>query len=108
LKPALNQALPAMGINWNFPRVVAHRPVRQQGLAIPNLFTKQLISHVTMLAQYGKQGHDITGHLLQANMEAFCLEAGLQGDIFQFPVAILEYRLKHGSQAPGCNANSSM
>jgi len=47
-----------------------------------------------MLAQYGKQGHDITGHLLQANMEAFCLEAGLQGDIFHFPVAILEYLTK--------------
>jgi len=50
LEPALNQALPAMGINRNFPRAVAHGPVGQQGLAIPNLFTEQLISHVTMLA----------------------------------------------------------
>jgi len=47
-----------------------------------------------MLLRYGSQCQDPTGHLLQANMEAFCMEAGLQGDIFQFPLAISEYLTK--------------
>jgi len=46
MKPALNQALPAMGINRHFPQAVAHSPVGHQGLALPNLFTEQICIHL--------------------------------------------------------------
>jgi len=55
LKPAFNQALPSMRINRNFPRAVADGPVGHQGLAISNLFTKQLNTHILTLMRYDNQ-----------------------------------------------------
>jgi len=49
MKPAMTSALPAMGINRHFPRAVAHGPRSHQGLDIPNLFTEQLIAHISTL-----------------------------------------------------------
>jgi len=89
MKPALSKALPAMGINRHFPRAVAYGPKSHQGLAIPNLFTEQIITHITTLLRYGPQAYDPTGQLLQANLEAFRVETGLSGQIFGQPEEIL-------------------
>jgi len=71
MKPALNQALPAMGMNRHFPQAVAHGPVGHQGLALPNLFTKQICIHIITMIRFGHQWEDLTGQLLQANAEVF-------------------------------------
>ncbi len=83
LKPVLNQGLPVMGINQNFPRVVAHGPLAYQGLNFPNLFMEQLILHIRTLVKYGSHLADITGNLIWANMELLCLETGISGPLFQ-------------------------
>ena len=49
LKPALGQALPAMGLNRHFPQAVTHGPRSHHGLDVPNLFTEQLVAHILML-----------------------------------------------------------
>jgi len=89
MKPAINKALPALGINRHFPRAVAHGPKSHQGLAISNLFMEQTIKHITTLLRYGPQAEDPTGRLLQANLEAFRLETGLSGQLFRQPAEIL-------------------
>ncbi len=88
LKLVLNQGLLAMGINRHFPRAVAHRPLKFQGLNLPNLYTEQLITHMVTLLQYGVHHDDPTGQLLRANREAMRLEAGLNGQLFQIPLAM--------------------
>jgi len=91
IKPALVAALPAMGINRNFPRAVAHGPCSHQGLDLPNLFTEQLIVHVMTILQFGLKQDDPTGHLLKTNAEAFRLEVGLCGQVFQMPTVLQDY-----------------
>jgi len=87
LKPVLASTLPTMGINQHFPQAVAHGPQSCQGLDIPNLFTEQLIAHIVTLLWFGSP----TGHLLHVNVDAFWLEAGLSGPIFQMPLDIFPY-----------------
>jgi len=88
LKPVLNQGLPAMGINHHFLRAVAHGPLKFQGLNLPNLYTKQLITHMMTLLQYGAHHDDPTGELLRANGKAMRMEAGLNGQLFQILLAM--------------------
>ncbi len=71
LKPVLTQALPTMGLNQHFLRVVAHGPLGQQGLALPNLFIEQVSIHIGMMIRFGHQQNDPTRQLLWANTEAF-------------------------------------
>jgi len=82
IKWALASALPAMGINRHFLRVVAHGPSSHQGLDIPNLSTEQLIAHIVMLLHFGSQQNDPTGHLFHLNAE-FRIEARLSDQLFQ-------------------------
>ena len=50
MKQALTSALPAMGINRHFPRVVAYGPCSHQGQpGHTNLFMEQLIAHIGTL-----------------------------------------------------------
>jgi len=83
LRPALTSTLPAMGINWHFPRAVIHGPKSHQGLGIPNLYMEQLCAHIVTLLRFGPQPNDPTSHLINANAKAFWLEAGLAGTLFQ-------------------------
>jgi len=85
LKPVLNQGLPVLGINRHFPRAVAHRPWKFQGLNIPNLYMEQVVIHLLTLLRFGVQNDDPTGQLLRANGEALCMEAGLNRQLFQIP-----------------------
>jgi len=70
VKPVLNQGLPALGINWHLPQVVAHGPWKFQGLYLPNLYTEQVVTHIHTLLRFGAQSNDPTGQLLWANGEA--------------------------------------
>jgi len=72
-----------MGINRNFPRVVAHSPIAYQGLNLPNLFMEQLILHICTLVKYGSYPNNITGNLIRANAELLQLETGMCGPLFQ-------------------------
>jgi len=47
-----------------FPWAVIHGPITYQGLNIPNLYVKQLITHILTLLQYGPQVADPTGTLI--------------------------------------------
>jgi len=89
LQPVLIKALLSMGINWHFPWAVAHSPQSHHSLDIPNSFTEQLIMHMLTLLRFGWQKDDPMGHLLHANMEAFCLEVGLSGQLFGMPLTII-------------------
>jgi len=77
-----------MGINRHFPWAIAHGPLKFQGLNLPNLYTEQLVTHVATLLWYGIHHDDPTGQLLRANGEAMRLEAGLNGQLFQIPIAM--------------------
>jgi len=79
MKPVLQAGLPAMGINWNFPRAVVHGPVEYQGLNLPNLYSEQLITQIGTMLKYGPQQTDPTRVLIRANGE---LEAGVCGPLF--------------------------
>jgi len=59
IQPVLQQGLPALGVNRNFPRAVAHGPVAYRGLNLPNLHTKQLITHILTILKY-RNPHRIT------------------------------------------------
>jgi len=67
LKLVLNQGLPAMGINQNFLWAVAHGLLKFQGLNLPNLYTKQLVTHLMTLLQYGAHHDDPMRQLLSTN-----------------------------------------
>jgi len=83
IQPVLQQGLPALGVNRNFPRAVAHGPVAYRGLNLPNLHTKQLITHILTVLKYGNIPHDPTGLLIWACGELMQLEVGMCGPFFK-------------------------
>jgi len=62
----LQFGLPALGVNRNFPRAVAHGLVTYQGLNLPNLHTEQLITHILTVLKYSNLSDDPTGSLIRA------------------------------------------
>jgi len=99
MQPVLQQGLPALGVNRNFPCAIAHGPTAYQGLNLPNLHLEQLVSHITTLLKYGPQCNDPTGTLIQACGELMCLEASECGPLFQISphlhVCVTETWLSH-------------
>jgi len=89
MKPVLNQGLPALGINRHLPHAVSHGPCKYQGLNLPNLYMEQAVIHIHTLLRFGVNFGDRTGQLLRANGEALWMEAGLNGQLFQIPLAVL-------------------
>ncbi len=83
MQPVLQQGLPALGVNRNFPRAVAHGPVAYQGLNLPNPHTEQLITHILTVLKYGNIPHDPTGSLIRACGELMRLEVGMHGPFFK-------------------------
>jgi len=61
---------------------MVHGPQSHHRLEIPKLFMEQLVTHILTLLKFRLQRDDPTSHLIQANMEAYRLEAGLRGQIF--------------------------
>jgi len=82
MQPVLQQGLPALGVNRNFPRAVAFGPTTYQGLNLPNLHTEQLISHILTMLKYGNLTDDPTGSLIRTCGELFRLEVGVCGPLF--------------------------
>ena len=86
--PLLQQGLPKAGVIRTFPRALAHGPLEYGGLDIPNLYTEQLIAHVTTILRYGPDSLDPTGSLLHANGEAMRLEVGYNGELLAAPLIL--------------------
>jgi len=89
--PILTKGLLAAGIVQSFPRAIAHSPWQWGGLNLQNLYTEQVILHVHTILKFGGNLHDITGSLIQALWEALQMEAGLAGDIFNYPEPVNDY-----------------
>ncbi len=87
MQPVLQGVLPAMGFNCHFSWAVAYSPYSKKGLNLPNLYTKQVVSHISTLLKYGVYPKDPTVILLQANAEAMRLESGLCGHLIKFSQA---------------------
>jgi len=67
------------------PRAIVHAPHEQAGLNVPNLYTEQLVTQLTMLLCYGPQPEETMGILIQALAELMKLEVGLSREIMMTP-----------------------
>jgi len=88
MQPILAAGLPAMGIVRMMARVVVHGPICYQGLNIPNLYMEQLLAWLQALLQYGQKAKDVMGSLLHYTAEAFQMEVGVTGAVFEAPIAL--------------------
>jgi len=70
------------------PISCVHGPLCYQGLDVPNLYTEQTTARLQALLQYGPQADDLMGSLIRYTAEAFQMEAGVTGLIFEAPIAI--------------------
>jgi len=77
MQPILSAGLLAAGIVHTFPRAIIHGPWQWGGSNIPNLFTKQLITHVHTMMKYRGQATD-TAYFRQY-MKISTLNQGYQG-----------------------------
>ncbi len=69
MQPVLQQGLPALRVNCNFPRVVTHGLVAYQGLNLPDLYVKQIISHILTVLKFGNLFANPTRTLIRACRE---------------------------------------
>jgi len=88
MRPILKQGLSKAGIIQTFPQALTYGPVWYGGLAIPNLYTEQLVEQLGVQQCYGDHTMDMTGLLIRANIKVLKLEAGLQGEITKLHLAI--------------------
>jgi len=89
MSPLVQQGLARAGFNRNFPRDLAHGPLKYGGVDLPHLFMEQLVACVIMVLRYGPDRQDPTGLVLHATGEAMRLEAGYNGELLEIP-SILE------------------
>jgi hypothetical protein len=82
MKPLLDAALPALGINRHLTRTVVHGPRLYQGLSIPELWTLQGILKLWIAVAHGDAA-TITGCNLRAALSLHTIELGLPGHMFQ-------------------------
>lgn len=87
MKPILEAGLPNMGICRNYPRNVLHGPIEEGGMNIPNIFTFQGTSRLTILQEH-LSANTLTGELLRTSIEAAQIEIGVGRNIF-----LLDYDL---------------
>jgi len=90
MTPILQQGLPKAGVVRTFPRALVHGPVDYSGLDIPNLFTEQMIAHVTTILHYGPDKQDPTGFLLHSTGKAMRLEVGYNGKLLAAPLILAD------------------
>jgi len=90
MTPILQQGLPKAGIVRTFPQALVHGPVDYGGLDIPNLFTEQMLAHVTTILRYGPDKTDPTGFLLHTTGKAMRLEVGYNGELLAAPSILIE------------------
>jgi len=78
-------------LSWlymHIPTCSSTRPKKFCGVNIPNLYTKQTLTHIHTLLKFSNQPQDLTGFLLQATGENMCLEIGLTGQLFEAPLLL--------------------
>ena len=87
MAPVLAVALPLSGFSRKFPHAVLYGPVDYQGLGVTSLYDYQYCRHVQDIVDQ-QWRHTMTGHLIQANMEALKVEAGVFGSLFDNPIHV--------------------
>ena len=87
MSPVLSTALPRSGFARTFPHAVVYGPVGYQGLGITSLYEYQFCRHIQDLVDQSWR-QTPTGKLLQANLEAVKIEAGLLGPLFDNPIEV--------------------
>ncbi len=88
MAPLLKQGLPKAGVIRTFPRALAYGPLQYGGLEIPNLYTEQIIAHITTILRYGSHRDDLTGSLMHATAESMRLELGYNGELLAAPIML--------------------
>jgi len=81
-RSSFEAALPKMGLNRNFPRVVLHGPLKFGGLAIPNMYNDQCILHIRWIIKMLRCKTTLT-NLFTIHCRYTQLEAGLGTSIFE-------------------------
>ena len=85
--PVTSTALPRAGLTRKFPRSVLYGPVEYQGMGVTNLYDYQYCRHIQDIIDQTWRGTP-TGKLIQINLEAVKLEAGLFGPLFDNPIKV--------------------
>ena len=87
LAPALTVGLQTSGFGKSFPRKILYAPTSIQGMGVTNLFHKQFIRHIKDIADQSWRSTP-SEKFIALNLEAFKLEAGIEGHIFEHPKGI--------------------
>jgi len=88
MKPILNISLLKAWVVQMYPRVLVYGPSCYVGLAIPNLYAKQLVVWLGMVLWFGGQESNTTTTLIHALVEALQLETGLRGKFSELPMCV--------------------
>ena len=83
----LPTALPRSGLTRKFPHAVLYGPAELQGMGVTSLYDYQYCRHVQDIVDQTWRGTP-TGRLIQINLEAVKVEAGLFGPLFDNPIEI--------------------
>ena len=86
ISPAIQAALPVIGLQRNISKTILHSSHHDLGLAIPNLFYEQLAAHIDAIFRHWNSG-TTTGKLLRATVESIWVETG-NSFWYREPIAI--------------------
>ena len=92
MSPVLKAALPKMGINRNFPRVLVHVPHMFQGLGLPHIYTTQSVQHTIDVLTH-QLNPDITTQLHRASFETLYLLLGVGTKFLATPIPGIDKRV---------------
>ena len=82
MAPAITAGLQSSGFGKSFPREILYAPPSTQGMGVTNLFHKQYIRHIKDIIDQTWRQSPSEKFILMI-VEAFKLEAGLEGYVFQ-------------------------
>ena len=92
MSPLLKQFLPRIGLNRNIPRDLLYAPREVQGIDVKNPYIMQGVHHVSDISEHlWKQ--DLTGKLLQCNLEQLRIEIGDNDHILASDITQKEHYL---------------
>jgi len=81
MKPCLTDGITAAGYNQSFPRAILHSPNKYYGLNLTDMYTKQGISHLLTVLQYGHSSDDLMGQLIRGSLEILMLKLSTQDNL---------------------------
>jgi len=76
---------PKIGCVHSMPQAIVHGPLEWAGLNVPNLYTEQLTTQLTILLCHSLRMDETTRILIRALAEAMQLEMGLAGKVMETP-----------------------